>query len=89
MASPHAVGVVALIIQAHGTPDGSGGYDLDPATVYQILTSTATDTPCPDPELLNYEDEGRPADWNATCQGTAAYNSNYGHGIVNALAAVA
>jgi hypothetical protein len=89
MASPNAVGVVALIIQAHGTPDGSGGYDLDPATVYQILTSTATDTPCPDPELLNYEDEGRPADWNATCQGTAAYNSNYGHGIVNALAAVA
>jgi lantibiotic leader peptide-processing serine protease len=89
MASPHAAGVVALIIQAHGTPDGSGGFDLDPATVYQILTSTATETPCPDPALLDYTQEGRPADWNATCEGTAEYNSNYGFGIVNAAAAVA
>jgi subtilisin family serine protease len=89
MASPHVTGVVALIIQAHGTPDGSGGYDLDPATVYQILTSTATETPCPDPALLDYTQEGRPADWNATCEGNAAYNSNYGYGIVNAAAAVA
>lgn len=89
MASPHATGVVALIIEAHGTPDGNGGYDLAPAAVYQILTSTATDTPCPDPELLDYTQEGRPEDWNATCEGTAAYNSNYGHGIVDAAAAVA
>ncbi|HJP66964.1 MAG TPA: S8 family serine peptidase [Actinomycetota bacterium] len=88
MASPHAVGVVALIIQAHGTPDGSGGYDLDPDTVYQILTSTATEHACPDPELLDYTQEGRPADWNATCEGDAQYSSNYGYGIVNALAAV-
>jgi hypothetical protein len=33
MASPHTTGVVALIIQAHGTPDGAGGFDLDPDTV--------------------------------------------------------
>ncbi len=89
MASPHATGVVALIIQAHGTPDGSGGFDLAPDTVYGILTSTASDTPCPDPALLDYTQEGRPASWNATCVGTAAYNSNYGEGIVNAAAAVA
>ena len=89
MASPHVVGVVALIIEAHGTPDGSGGYDLAPDAVYEILTSTATETPCPDPALLDYTQEGRPADWNATCVGTAAYNSNYGFGIVNAAAAVA
>jgi subtilisin family serine protease len=30
MASPHTTGVVALIIQAHGTPDGAGGFDLAP-----------------------------------------------------------
>jgi subtilisin family serine protease len=89
MASPHATGVVALIIEAHGTPDGAGGYDLAPDTVYSILTGTAAETPCPDPALLDYTQEGRPASWNATCTGGAAFNSNYGHGIVNAVAAVA
>jgi subtilisin family serine protease len=88
MASPHVTGVVALIIQAHGTPDGAGGFDLDPDAVYEILTSTATETPCPDPALLDYTDEGRPESWNATCEGTAEFNSNYGFGIVNAAAAV-
>jgi lantibiotic leader peptide-processing serine protease len=89
MASPHTTWVVALIIQAHGTPDGAGGFDLDPDAVYDILTSTASDTPCPDPALLDYTQEGRPASWNATCVGTAENNSNYGEGIVNAAAAVA
>ncbi|HET6834219.1 MAG TPA: S8 family serine peptidase [Acidimicrobiales bacterium] len=89
MASPHTTGVVALIIEAHGTPDGAGGFDLDPDTVYDILTSRASDTPCPDPALLDYTQEGRPASWNATCVGTADVNSNYGEGIVNAAAAVA
>jgi lantibiotic leader peptide-processing serine protease len=89
MASPHATGVVALIIEAHGTPDGAGGYDLAPDTVYSILTGTASETACPDPALLDYTQEGRPASWNATCTGGAAFNSNYGHGIVDAAAAVA
>ncbi|HEY7068848.1 MAG TPA: S8 family serine peptidase [Acidimicrobiales bacterium] len=89
MASPHVVGVVALIIQAHGTPDGHGGFDLSPDAVADILTRTATDTPCPDPALLDYTQEGRPASWNATCTGTPALNSNYGEGIVSATAAVA
>jgi hypothetical protein len=57
--------------------------------VYSILTGTAAETPCPDPALLDYTQEGRPASWNATCTGGAAFNSNYGHGIVNAAAAVA
>jgi len=88
MASPHVTGVVALIIQAHGTPDGSGGFDLDPDAVYDVLTGAATDTACPDPALLDYTQEGRPASWNATCTGMADVNSNYGEGIVNAGAAV-
>ena len=89
MAAPHVTGLAALIIEAHGTPDGSGGYDLSPDDVYAILTSTAADTPCPDPALLDYTEEGRPASWNATCTGTADNNSNYGEGIVDAAAAVA
>jgi subtilisin family serine protease len=88
MASPHTTGVVALIIQAHGTPDGAGGFDLAPDAVYDILTSTASDTSCPDPALLDSTQEGRPESWNASCTGTADFNSNYGEGIANAAAAV-
>jgi subtilisin family serine protease len=89
MASPHVTGVVALIIQAHGTPDGSGGFDLAPDAVAGILAASASDTACPDPALLDYTQEGRPASWNATCTGSPDVNSNYGEGIVNAAAAVA
>jgi subtilisin family serine protease len=81
MASPHVTGVAALIIEAHGI-------DHDPAAVYEILTSTATDTACPDPALLDNTQEGRPASWTADCEGDVTYNSNYGHGIVDALSAV-
>jgi subtilisin family serine protease len=89
MAAPHTTGVVALIIQAHGASDGNGGFDLDPDSVHDVLAATASDTPCPDPALLDYTQEGRPASWNATCVGSAENNSNYGEGIVNAAAAVA
>ncbi|TNM39767.1 peptidase S8 [Nocardioides albidus] len=87
MASPHAAGVAALIIAAHGTPDGAGGFSMSPDAVHQVMTGTATPTACPDPALLDYTQEGRPASWNATCVGTPAFNSNYGHGIIDAEAA--
>lgn len=87
MASPHAAGVAALIVAAHGTPDGAGGFSMSPDAVHAVLTGTATETACPDPALLDYTQEGRPADWNASCTGTPAYNSNYGRGIVDAEAA--
>ena len=48
MASPHAVGVAALIVAAAGRRDRArGGLTLDPGKVEQVLRSTATDTPCP------------------------------------------
>jgi hypothetical protein len=35
-----------------------------------------------------YTDEGRPAEFNAVCEGTTARNGLYGEGIVSATRAV-
>jgi subtilisin family serine protease len=89
MASPHAAGVAALIVSKYGTRDTvHGGATLSPATVESILTSSASEHACPVPPTVDYTIVGRPASWNATCTGTASFNDFYGHGIVNALAAV-
>jgi hypothetical protein len=91
MASPHAVGVAALIVSEFGHHDGGpGGLGMDPDEVENVLTRTATDHPCADRPLLDYTIPGRdrPADYNATCTGTTEFNSIWGEGIVDALAAV-
>ena len=88
MASPHATGVAALIIEAHGSGNPSKGYALAPSSVKSILQSTATDHACPAGGVEIYTDEGRPAEFNAVCDGTTANNGLYGEGIVNAAAAV-
>jgi subtilisin family serine protease len=89
MASPHAVGVAALIVSKYGTSDAAhGGLTLAPDTVQSILESTATKHACPLPRLVDYTIVGRPASWNAYCGGGPGFNDFYGHGIVNALAAV-
>jgi subtilisin family serine protease len=89
MASPHAAGVAALIVQAHGRGNPSHGFALDPARVRTVLETTAVDHACPAGGVEIYTDEGRPASWNAVCDGTVAENGLYGEGIVNATAAVA
>lgn len=81
MASPHVAGVAALIIAANG---GS----MDPDDVAAVLQTTATNHACPTPPTVDYTIVGRPASWTATCVGDADYNGFYGHGIVNAAAAV-
>jgi subtilisin family serine protease len=91
MASPHAVGVAALIVSRYGRHDNEHrGLTMDPAEVEQILKETATDHECPSPPLVDYTIPGRdrPASWNATCTGTTEFNSIWGEGIVDALAAV-
>ena len=88
MASPHATGVAALIIEAHGSGNPAKGYSLAPASVKSIMQSTATDHACPAGGTEIYTDEGRPAEFNAVCDGTTANNGLYGEGIVNAAAAV-
>lgn len=89
MASPHAVGVAALIVSEWGKRDRRhGGLTLDPDKTERILKSTATDHACPEPRLFSYSDVGRPATYDAFCAGSADFNGFYGHGIVNAFEAV-
>jgi subtilisin family serine protease len=86
MASPHAVGVAAIIVAEKGKRDSrNGGVTMDPAKVEKILRKTATDTPCPAQEPFVYP--FAPGTYDATCEGTPAFNGFYGDGIVNAAAA--
>jgi len=89
MASPHAAGVGALIVSEYGKKDRRhGGLTMNPNTVESRLYRTAADTPCPEPRLQTYTNEGRPAEFNALCVGGRNFNGFYGHGIVDAYAAV-
>jgi subtilisin family serine protease len=90
MASPYATGVAALIVSQYGNKDGQhkGGLTMNPVQVEKILIRTAQEHACPDPRTVSYVNVGRPASWDATCVGDAEFNGFYGHGIVDALAAV-
>ncbi|GIF09082.1 S8 family serine peptidase [Actinoplanes siamensis] len=89
MASPHAAGVGALIVSRYGLPDlRRGGKTLSPDVVEQVLYRTADEHACPAPRLQSYAQEGRPAEFDALCEGGTDFNGFYGHGIVDAYAAV-
>lgn len=88
MASPHATGVAALAVTAHGGKLGPGDFGLDPDATRALLLGTATDHACPAGGVQSYTDEGRSAEFTATCVGTAEHNGFYGEGIVNALGVV-
>ena len=92
MASPHATGVAALIVSEFGSGSGAD-FGLAPTMVEQILRDAAMDHACPSvssavlyPDLVGldlnvpFEDQ--------VCVGKADFNSWYGDGIVDALAAV-
>ena len=87
MASPHAVGVAALIVSKYGDRRG-GGVTLNPLLTQAYLEGTATDTPCMTPNPFSYAAFGRDPSYDTFCEGTPVYNGVYGHGIVDALAAV-
>jgi subtilisin family serine protease len=89
MAAPHASGVAALAVSAHGVSDSAnGGLTLDPGTVRALLAQRSTDHACPAGGIQSYTDVGRSAEFTATCVGTPEFNSFYGAGIVNAQAVV-
>jgi subtilisin family serine protease len=87
MATPHATGVAALIVSQYGTAS-RGGFGLSPDVVQRVIEGTAAHMACPVPRTVDYLDEGRDATFTATCSGTPAFNGFYGHGAVDAYAAV-
>jgi lantibiotic leader peptide-processing serine protease len=81
MAAPHATGVAALIISAHGT--------TSPGAVAAALQQSTNALSCPDADTLALYDpfpqnSGAPQ----ACQGGTGHNSWYGSGEVDALKAV-
>jgi subtilisin family serine protease len=85
MASPHAVGVAALVVARYGVGSGAG-FGLAPGVTQAMLFRSADPTPCPDPATFVYP--GLSDIYTATCTGTPSLNGFFGHGEVNALNAV-
>jgi pimeloyl-ACP methyl ester carboxylesterase len=55
MASPHAVGVAALIVSQYGKADRKhGGLTLDPSVTERILQSSAVEHACPSPRTFTW-----------------------------------
>jgi subtilisin family serine protease len=80
MATPHVTGVAALIASRYG--------HLAPGRITARIKRTADPLACPPnpylwPDFPQFSN-GQPQ----TCQGGAGYNSFYGHGLLNALAAL-
>jgi subtilisin family serine protease len=74
MAAPHATGTAALIVSRFGDAGSPQNGKLRPGEVAALLAQTADPRPCP-PEPT-------------TCHGGTGYNAYFGHGQVDALAAV-
>nr|WP_042194899.1 S8 family serine peptidase [Kibdelosporangium sp. MJ126-NF4]CTQ96168.1 secreted subtilisin-like protease [Kibdelosporangium sp. MJ126-NF4] len=75
MAAPHVSGVLALLASTH--PGAS------PSTLTRLLNNQSQTVPCP----ADYDLNGTGTQ-DAYCAGYAPYNGFYGHGLVDALAAV-
>jgi subtilisin family serine protease len=88
MASPHAAGVAALAVSSYGHRTRAGGFGMNPNAVRARVMRSATDNPCPPGGVRSYAQEGRPAEFDATCVGSTRFNGFYGDGIVNALGVV-
>ena len=89
MASPHATGVAALAVAAHGTGTRrrTSGSPRRPRRAIVMDTRDRPRLPRGRRAVVHRRGP-RPRSSRATCVGTADFNGFYGDGIVNALAAV-
>jgi subtilisin family serine protease len=90
MATPHAVGVAALVVSQHGKTDKlHGGLTLAPAKTAKWLYETATKVACPSPRTFQYTfvTGAGTSQSEATCSGGRSDNGFYGHGVVSAYRA--
>ncbi|WBQ07186.1 S8 family serine peptidase [Kribbella sp. CA-293567] len=88
MASPHATGVAALIVSEYGKKGPRNSFGMAPTKVRSILLDSAQERACPTPPLQTYVNEGRTPEFDALCEGSRKFNGFYGHGIIDAYAAV-
>src|SRR4051794_30406941 len=92
MASPHAAGVAALLVSRFGHRDRAHpGLRLAPQATTRLLYRTAQPQACPEPRLFHYTRitaDGTVIEADANCAGPLRKNGFYGHGVVNAFAAV-
>ena len=92
MASPHAAGVVALIISRYGNLATAGDATMQPGKAAAILQRTADPQACPETfpavpvPYLSFT--GTQSGTVQSCTGGTGHNSWYGAGQVDALNAV-
>jgi subtilisin family serine protease len=92
-AAPVAAGVAAIIAAKYGRPDPArpGELRADPALVERKLEASARKVPCPAGGSYTYtlnNGDPQPVVFTAVCETTPTKNGFYGHGVVNAWAAL-
>ena len=92
MASPHVVGVVALIVSEFGSKRQGRASRWTRTEVERISCGHGHEDTVPQPAARRLLSDrlaiGLPPGATALCEGTPEFNGFYGHGIVDALAAV-
>jgi lantibiotic leader peptide-processing serine protease len=90
-AAPYVTGVAALVVSTFGKEKRYGDeVKMKPRRVRSILLRTATPIPCPPNPYVRIVNAPPPfgGTWTANCLGTDELNGFFGHGEVNALAAI-
>ena len=89
MASPHATGVAALIVSEYGKEGRRRRPHAGPDARPSGSCSNRRRARLPDAAAADLRPtRAGPTEFDALCEGTTEFNGFYGHGIVDAYAAV-